>query len=360
MLRPVLIALLCLLPSLKATAAPTPYLNAQLTSGGTVPGTVFLRGTQARIQAGISRCLNTVPGCPSSFARSSMYFLLPPGLTYDHHTASNPMNPATCTATAAPGGGQYVACTGGAVTGGSYSSAQLLLYVNVAVDAPLGAIRLVMAVDEDLPANSVTLAECLDDLFPNYCDDYTSSIGAAPAPVLLFQNPVFYPAVLEPDHPSSIVLFARNNGNAPSTATHLQTSLPPGFQWLPANTSTVGPTLTCTAAGTWNTGQTVTCSGAGLPATTSGTVQLTLGVRPRIGMETPGPLPVVASINEGASPDPAVLLACAADPSPQHCAWLDVPTHVPCAFGFADGIFCNGFDPLQPVLIHPARELQTD
>src|SRR5690606_31135830 len=137
MLRHVLFALLCLLPSLKAAAAPTPYLNANLASGGTVPGTVFLRGTQARIQAGISRCLNTVPGCPSSFARSSMYFLLPPGLTYDHHTASNPMNPATCSVTAAPGGGQYVACTGGAVTGGSYSSAQLLLYVNVAVDAPL-------------------------------------------------------------------------------------------------------------------------------------------------------------------------------------------------------------------------------
>lgn len=353
------LALMISLPAVDVAAQPpTPYLTAEFNSGGTAPTyDAFLRGTQARIIATIRKCLGSVPGCPFQFERSSLYFHLPPGLAYVSHLASTPLNPATCTTRAAPDGGQFVACTGGSVVGyqGSNWQAQLTLHVDVAADMALGPLRLVMAVDDNLPAQSLTLAECMDDIFPNYCDDFSSVVGVAPSPALIIEQTWHVPSVFEPDEAASIKLFARNTGNLAGTGTHLQINLPPGFQWLLANTSSVGPLMACTATGTWNAGQTVTCSGTGLPATASGTVQLNLGIRPRGGMEHPGPLPVLASVNDGAAPLPAVLLACASDPSPAHCAWLEVPTFVPCAYAHADGIFCNGFELPQAVTVDPAH-----
>ena len=363
-----LLGLLLTIPVADVSAEPTSFLNALLSPGGsgTNNGGVFLRGTEARIQSTIFKCVENTPGCPFNFDRNSLYYRLPPGITYVSHQASNPIAPVTCTTGAAPDGGQYVACTGGSVVGWSwaaYKQATLLLNVNVATDAPLGAARVVMAVDDSLPDQSATLAECLDDIFPNYCDEFTGSIDVAPAPDLHIVQMSHTPMVFQPDDTSArIELFVRNEGNAPSTGTHVQVSLPAGFQWQLANTTVIGLTMTCSASGTWNDGQTVTCTGGPLAVPNSAnasTVTLRLGIRPRGSMEYPGPLPVVASVNDGTAADPAVLLACAADPSPAHCAWHEVPTWVPCAYAYADGIFCDGFQPPDEVQVHPAR-LDTD
>jgi hypothetical protein len=359
MLPRILLTLLLVLPAIEGRAQqPNPYLNATLTIANTPPSQNLQRGTVGRIQANPSKCLGSVPGCPFNFDRTSLYFHLPAGLTYSHHTASSPLHPMTCTSAPVSGGASVVSCSGGSLAGyqGSNWHSQLLLYVNVAEDMPLGQTRLVMAVDDNLPQDSVTLAECLDDIYPNYCDDFTATVEVAPAPKVIIEAAWHHPTVFQPDTPSSLVVFARNNGNLASTHTHIQVALPPGLQWQLATTSTVGPLMTCTASGAWATGQTVTCSGAGLPATTSGTVQLTLGIRPRAAMEYPGPLVAVGAVNDGPNPEPAVLSACALDPSPAHCMWHEIPTFVPCAYAYEDGVFCDGFDPLQPVFVHPLRE----
>lgn len=364
MLPRLLLGLLLILPVVPLAAEPTPFLNAQLSLGssGTANGGVFLRGTNAFVHSEIHKCLQSVPGCPFSFDRSSLYYRLPPGISYVSHVASNPLAPVTCSVTTMPDTSEQVACTGGSVVGWSWAvnhRGSLRLNVTVANDAPLGSMRVVMAVDDSLPDQSATLAECLDDIFPNYCDEFTGVIDVAPAPDLHLVQMSHTPAVFQPDDISSrIELFVRNEGNAPSAGTHVQVSLPPGFQWQLASTTVIGLSMTCSASGTWNDGQTVTCSGGPLAvpnAANPNTVTVRLGIRPRGSMEYPGPLPVVASVNDGASADPAVLLACAADPSPTHCAWHEVPTFVPCAYAYADGIFCDGFQPPETVRVHTAR-----
>ncbi|THD14605.1 hypothetical protein B1808_02795 [Pseudofulvimonas gallinarii] len=353
MFRRLLSGLPILLPVAVAQAEPTPFLNAQLrpTTSGTNLAGPFLRGTQAVIDSAIIKCTESVPGCPIATDRSSLYYRLPPGMTYVSHWAATPLAPATCTTAAAPDGGQHVACTGGGLTGWSWAinhQAQLRLTVAVAADAPLGPVRIVMAVDDNLPAQSITLDECLDDAFPNYCDVLDRDIEVAPAPGLRIDQMTASPAVFEPDDESArINIVFRNTGTAPTTGTHLQVSLPPGFQWQLATTGFTGLTMGCSAAGNWQTGQVVTCSGGALPFPTAANpnvVTARLGIRPRGSMEFPGPLPVVASLNDGAAADSGVLLACTQDPSPAHCAWLDVPTWIPCAYAHADGIYCDGFE----------------
>lgn len=173
-------------------------------------------------------------------------------------------------------------------------------------------------------------------------------IDVAPAADLYFDQVRHSPLVFQPDDVNSrIAITFGNRGNLPTTGTHVQTHLPPGLQWNLAKTSTTGLAMSCSKTGSWQTdGETVTCSGGAHPV---GYTDLYLGIRPRDTMEVPGPLPVLIAVSEGASVDPAVLLACAADSSPAHCAWREIPTWIPCARSRDSGIFCDGFDVQVPI-----------
>ena len=344
-LLPLLLVALLLLPTSAEALDPTPYLTAQVAPVGSP---TFLRGTNRRIISFIRQCAPSVPGCPSSFDRSSLYYRLPPGITYVSHSSYAPLVPLTCSATAMPDGSQYFACTGGGLSGGMYNVGSLELTVKVANDAPLGTGRLVMGVDASPPDESSTLVECIDDQFPNYCAEMSIPIDVAPAADLFIDQVRHSPLVFQPDDSTSrIAIYIGNRGNAPTTGTHVQTHLPPGFQWNPATTYTSGFAMTCSKTGSWQTdGETVTCSGGALAV---GYIDLFLGIRPRDTMEIPGPLPVVVAVNDAPGADPAVLLACAIDSSPAHCAWHEVPTWVACARGRDTGIFCDGFDVQVPI-----------
>ncbi len=342
----VVLVALFILPAMASASEPTPYLNVQMVYSG---GSSFLRGTTRKISGIITKCAQSVPGCPSNFPRSSLYYRLPPGISYVSHYTYAPIFPATCVVTDMPDGGEHVACTGGGLGTGIYTSGQVELTVAVANDAPLGPARFVVAVDDSLPQESGTLAECIDDPVPNYCTERMLSIDAAPAADLYIDYVNHSPSVFQPDDVTSVVRVSMGNrGNAPTSGTHMQVNLPPGFQWLLASTSTGGFAMTCSKTGSWQgAGETVTCSGGALAASTW--VDIALGIRPRDSMEAPGPLPVVAAVNEGANIDAAVLLACANNPSPAHCAWHEVPTWIACARGRDTGIFCDGFDVQVPV-----------
>ncbi len=344
------VALYCMSPS-SVAAEPTPYLSAELGLIGAP--SAFQRGTERRISTFIRKCAPSVPGCPGTFARSGLYYRLPPGITYVSHATYAPLLPLTCTFDVAPDGSQLIACGGGGLSGGMYNVGSLELRVAVAANAPLGAARLVMAVDDSLPGESTALAECLVDSLPNYCAERTYPIEAAPAADLFIDQMGRHPEVFQPDDlTSKIMVFLGNRGNAPSTGIHVQTHLPPGFQWNPATSSATPMQMDCSKTGSWQTeGEIVTCSGGALAAERY--TDLILGIRPRAGMEVPGPLPVVVAVNDGASADPGTLLACADDPSPAHCAWYEVPTWIPCAYERESGIYCDGFDVQAPVGLSP-------
>ena len=345
LLSGLLVALL-LLPAAATASEPSPYLSAELTFTG---GSTFLRGTNRVFYANIRKCAQSVPGCPTNFPRSSLYFRLPPGISYVSHSAGAPLSPVTCSTAAMPDGSQHVACTGGGLSTGIYTVGQLGLTVAVASDAPLGPGRLVLGVDDSLPAESGTLAECIADSFPNYCTEAMRDIEAAPMADFYIDQVHHSPLVFQPDDMTSRVsVTVGNRGNLATSGTHVQTHLPPGFQWNLATTSTGSFAMTCAKTGDWQTdGETVTCSGGALAASTY--FDVILGVRPRDSMEVPGPLPVVVAVNNGASADPAILLACANDSSPAHCDWHEVPTWVSCAHNRDTGIFCDSFDVQVPI-----------
>lgn len=354
-----LVALVALfaMPRTAPASEPTPYLSAQL---GFVAGSSYPRGTTRRVTTFIRKCAQSVPGCPNPFLRSGLYFRLPPGISYVSHTASVPLVPVTCTVTAMPDGGEQLACAGGGLQSGMYDVGHMELRVAVANDAPLGETRIVMAVDDSLPEESGTLAECLDDILPNYCAELNPVIEVAPAADLYFDVVNHSPLVFQPDEMTSVIrVFVRNRGNTATAGTHMQAHLPVGFQWQLATTSTGSFGMTCSKSGTWQgAGETVTCSGGALAANSG--IDITLGIRPRDNMEVPGPLPVVIALNNGASADPAVLLACASDSSPAHCAWHEVRTWISCARGRDSGIFCDGFDVQAAAGISLPGDVQTD
>ena len=354
-----LLIALCVLPATVSASEPTPYLSAEMSNIG---GSSYLRGTTRTVNTIIRKCAQTVPGCPTSFPRSSLYFRLPPGISYLSHYTYAPLVPVTCVATGMPDGGQHLACTGGGLSTGIYTVGQLVLTVAIAADAPLGPARFVMAVDDSLPEESGTLAECIDDQFPNYCTEITPTIEVAPAADLYIDQVNHSPLVFEPDVMTSrVTVYVGNRGNAPTTGTHMQAHLPPGLQWQLATTTTGGFAMTCSKTGSWNSaGETVTCSGGALAANSY--FDIKLGIRPRDNMEVPGPLPVLAAVNQGAVADPAVLLACANDSSPAHCAWHEVPTWIACARTRDSGIFCDSFDVQVPVSAAAAvsRDIESD
>lgn len=336
-----LLLALCIFPAAASASDPSPYLNAELRHIG---GSTYLRGTTRTIDSIIRKCAQSVPGCPTSFPRSSLYFRLPLGIHYQSHYTYAPLFPVTCSVTAMPDDSEHLACTGGGLSTGIYTVGQLVLTVAIANDAPLGPGRIVLGVDDSLPAESGTLAECIGDSFPNYCAELTGTIDVAPAPDLYIDRVNHNPLVFQPDDMSSRVRVSiGNRGNAPTTGTHLQAHLPPGFQWQLATTTTGGFSMTCSKTGSWDTaGETVTCSGGALAANVY--FEVALGIRPRDNMEVPGPLPVLASVNDGASASAAVLMACASDSSPAHCAWHEVATWIACARNRDSGIFCDSFD----------------
>ncbi len=345
-----LLIALPLLPAMALASPPTPYLSAEVVYTG---GTAFLRGSTRIISGIIRKCANSVPGCPTSFQRSTIYFRLPPGIHYVSHSTYAPVFPATCTTSMMPDGAEHVACTGGGLSTGIYNVGQITLTVAVALDAPIGLGRLVIGVDDSLPAESGTLAGCIVDSLPNYCVERNLPIEAAAMADLYIQQANHSPLVFQPDEVTSrITIYLVNQGNAPTSGTHMQAHLPAGFEWQLATTTTNGLAMTCSSTGSWQTtGQTVTCSGGALAA--SGSVDVKLGIRPRDNIEVPGPVPVVGAVNQGASADPAVLAACASDSSPAHCIWHNVQTWIPCARSRDTGIFCDSFDVPFPTAVPP-------
>ena len=343
-----LLIALSVLPVPAGASEPTPYLSAET---GIIGAPTFLRGTVRRIIGRIRMCSQaTVPGCPGSFARSSLYFQLPPGIHFVSFATGAPLTPVTCSTTAMPDGSERLTCTGGGLSaGGSYAVGQIDVTVAVASDAPLGPARMVLAVDDSLPAESATLAECIDDPLSNYCKALIIPIDVAPMADVFIDQVRHSPLVFQPDDMTSkVTVFVGNRGNAATTGTHVQTHLPPGFQWNLATTTISGFSMTCSKTGSWQAdGETVTCSGGALAANTY--FDVILGIRPRDSMEIPGPLPVLVAVSDGPSADPAILMACANDSSPAHCTWREVPTWVACARGRDSGIFCDGFDVQVPI-----------
>ena len=70
------------MPAAGAPGEPSPFLYARGLQGRSLgaPWGEFRRGTLADLIGDVSKCTETVPGCPFSLDRTSLYFRLPPGI----------------------------------------------------------------------------------------------------------------------------------------------------------------------------------------------------------------------------------------------------------------------------------------
>mgnify|MGYP000886904521 CR=1 FL=1 len=259
---------------------------------------------------------------------------LPVGVTYRHIV--NAIPGFNCTAQM-QGDHQVVTCTTSYLYDGQNG------FITLAFDAALdiavpGPLAFHAAIGNDVQAPP---SDCVADPHQTGCGRLT---WATQAP--LVAQPVFIESHHAPDHfpigqAGEISLAFTNASSASATATTIALRLPAGFAFqTPSST----PALSCSVDGAAATGQIVTCQGAGLPAGMSGI----LVFHPMVGAETevPGPVVVLAAIDQSNPPSTATLFACADDPSPSYCRWHEIPTYAPCASQYADGIYCDGFEPL--------------
>lgn len=341
--RPVLRALwtvLVMALCAPALAATNVMIDLREDLSGTNYAGPYLRGTQGVLYAYFHNC----PNLWCDFTDATFVDIqLPPGLAYVSHQGFSPtwMN---CSAGVAGPAGQTVRCQGAGLSGNpnsinKFSAVELTL--DVAADAPLGAMRIVAAVDdEDQPA---TLAGCLIDAAPPWCDVMHNRIETPPQPELVFEFGGFSPDAFDTgDDTGTVRATFRNIGAAAAPVVHVQVQLPRGVYWRASGTGASPATPACSSSGAIDPGFTLQCTlSAALAAGAQGWLQL--GLTP--GALSAGTLPVLFAIDAAAAPVPGLLDICAADPDRPDCLLVEIPMRTGCGTRHGpDGLYCDGYE----------------
>lgn len=154
----------------------------------------------------------------------------------------------------------------------------------------------------------------------------------------------------------NIEIRFRNDGDGAAERMMLKAQLPRGLA-IDSIQSQDPPSTYMTCLWTGNsatTGQILNCrSPAEIGVTPPGQfmrVNLRVAVAPEV--DVPGPVAVVAGIDQAALPtDDATLLDCIDDPDQPQCGYDEIPTWRPCAAQYgADGIYCDGFEEILPFI----------
>lgn len=325
-----------------AAASTTVMVDLRPDLSGTNLGQGFLRGSTGKVDVYMENC----PGqfCDGTNV-TSVYLHLPPGLSYVGHLGYRPTFLA-CTAEAVEPTGQTVRCTGAGLSGNPNSINKysgITFDVAVAADAPLGPAPIHVGLDELSPAGSPTLAQCMGDTAPIWCDVMNLPILAQPAPELVFEGGAYSGAGLAiGDETGTVTAHFRNIGTAAAARTNIQIQLPRGVYWRSAGNASSPGSFNCSSSGSVDPGYVLSCSSTaalhpGVPAF------LRIGVNP--GVLTPGAVPVLYSIDALATPALQGLPECAVSPERADCLLLEVPLRNGCEGRHGmGGIFCNGYE----------------
>lgn len=330
-----------------AAAQSTMSVHIPRNAAGSIWGSnsgVFWRGQEGRILIEVSNC----PGqwCDGT-PRTNAHLQLPPGLRYDRVVGTRPAW-MTCTGATPDAAGQRVTCTGEGLSGNPNSilqTTQTTVYVTVAPDAPLGAMRLDVAADMVDPGTSTTLTQCQADMTPAWCDRMAATITEAPVPRLEMTSAFHTPQIFAIGGQDGRVFASFHNaGGAAAERIGILAKLPRGFYWRMAATSSAPTPFVCSAQGAVESGLILTCRYTGsFAAEAYG--ELRLGFDPGLLTAAPGPVELLFAITDAQTPDPALLEGCASDPDQPHCLLYRVPTSFPCALQHgSDGVYCDAFE----------------
>lgn len=325
-----------------AAASTTVMVDLRPGLSGTNFGQGFLRGSTGKVDVYMENC----PGqfCDGTNV-TSVYLHLPPGLSYLSHVGYRPTFLACTAETVAPAG-QVVRCTGAGLSGNPNSINKysgITFDVAVAVDAPLGPAPIHVGLDEQSPAGSQTLVQCMGDTAPIWCDVMNLPILAQPTPELVFEGGGYSGAGLViGDETGTVTANFRNIGTAATTRINIQIQLPRGVYWRSAANASSPGSFNCSSSGSVDPGYVLTCSSAtALNAGAAGFLRI--GVNP--GVLTQGMAPVLYSIDALSTPALQGLPECAANPERADCLLLEVPLRNGCEGRHGmDGIFCNGYE----------------
>jgi len=343
----ILLALLFVLPAAALAGGANPLaVDIREYLSGTNFNGPFLRGMDGVLDVYFENC----PGqaCDPT-ERSSVYVQLPPGLSYVSHQGFSPTF-VTCTAEAVTPQGQTVRCTGAGLSGNPLAITKFSAVrfdLAVAADAPLGPAPIVVAVDAQEPAASNSLALCLTDPAPAWCDVMGATIAVPPQPELRFTGGQFSPSVFAVGDDSGVVRANfRNAGEAAAAQVNVRIQLPRGAYWRSAGNASSPAGFNCSQAGTVDPGFVLDCRlAAPLASGAEGFLRIGLNA----GVLVEGGLPVLFAIDAQAGGDPQVLDRCAQDPEGSDCLLIDVPLRNGCAqrHGLA-GIYCDSYEAQQP------------
>jgi hypothetical protein len=278
-------------------------------------------------------------------AVTSVYLRLPPGLSYVSHQGFRPTF-VTCAAGAVEPAGQTITCTGAGLSGNPLSinkQSGVIFTVAIAANAPLGPAPIYVGLDEQPPASSTTLAQCLLDTAPIWCDVMDLGIATPPVPEMVFEGGSFSGGGLAVgDETGTVTANFRNIGTAAATRTNIQIRLPRGTFWRPGGNASSPGAFNCTSSGTVDPGFVLTCSStAVLNPNAAGFLRI--GLNP--GALATNPLEVLYSIDSMAAPAPNGLPDCSANPNQLRCLQLVVPLRTGCEGRPGnDWIYCNGYE----------------
>lgn len=262
---------------------------------------------------------------------------MPVGVTYRHIT--NAIPGFTCT-TQMQGGREVVTCTTPYMYDGQ--DGFIAMAIDAAPDIAVpGPAEFHVAVGNDMQAPP---SDCSLDPHQVGCGRLTWAMRPARVAALQFASAQHNPAWFTVGQAGMVQLGLANAGEGNAAATTVVLRLPPGFAF--ASSANSLPAMNCSVDGDSATGQTVACTGFGLPGGSTGSLVLHLAIGAQT--EVPGPVVVLAAIDESSPATTETLLACADDPEQPQCTWLEIPTFAPCAAQYADGIYCDGFEWLHP------------
>lgn len=267
---------------------------------------------------------------------------LPTGLQYVGVT--NPIGASPTCNVNAMGGGQRVTC----VSTGHYSSNGTGTPRDIQYDL---RVRPMAPLQPPGPVDVIARVGNAVQLPPDNCAAQPSqprcaqvSFALTPPLVVALQ----FTAATAPEpwlalaRPQPLQLRFRNNGGLAASQTRLLAKLPAGFGYVSAQ-SPHG--VTCAAAGSLEDGQQVTCLQGTLAASMSR--DLTLTVQGDPWLTAPTDNVAVFAVTDGSTLDGPALLACAANPEPDPCTWLEFTVRAPCPDGPDDSVYCDDFEVFQ-------------
>ncbi len=283
-----------------------------------------------------------------------VYFELPPKISFIRMTSFT-LPGFSCSATV-EGDHELVTCTLPGVASavnGTLWRVDIETQIEAGVSVP-GPLQVYASIGNG--AEDVQPSACHADPYLQGCARLTIHTRTARVADLQVSEIRHAPDYFTVGESGNIEIRFRNDGDGAAERMMLKAQLPRGLAIDSVQSQDPSAAyMTCLWSGNAvTTGQTLSCrTPTEVGATPPGQfmhVNLRVAVAPEV--DVPGPVAVVAGIDQAALPsDNATLLDCIDAPDQPQCGYDEIVTWLPCAAQYgADGIYCDGFEEILPFI----------